>query len=392
MNIIVHSSDFPPCPGGIAIFVEKICDQLVSRGHNVKVLTGRRGSGDKNHDALRPYSVYRYCLPARMSSKVIVKKLLYLILKQKADVVLQGLFTSTHGLGLVAGSKLLHVPYAILVHGFDIQNSFVNSRLDRWASRLVLNNSAVIIANSQETKSKIESFGYNTNRIVIVNPGVDPQIFNPNIDFSQVSKKYNLDGRKVILTVSRLVAKKNHIAVLKALTQVVSKVPNVLYLIIGKGEEEVSIKKMVKDLNLTDNVAFVGYVKPENTPPFFAACDVFVMPSKTVGIDYESFGIVYAEANACGKPVIGGKSGGIKDAVIDGVTGLLVDPANIDEIANIIIRLLTDDEYAHKLGVNGRKRVEQELNWNVVGEKVERILKEVINGRTKGENQKVSTV
>jgi phosphatidylinositol alpha-1,6-mannosyltransferase len=382
MNIIVHSSDFPPCPGGIAIFVEKICDQLASRGHNVKVLTERRQSGDKNHDALRPYSVYRYCLPARMSSKVIVKKLLYLILKHKADVVLQGLFSSTHGLGSVAGSKLLRVPYTILVHGFDIQGSFAGSKIDKWGSRLLLNNATLIIANSQVTKNKIEHLGYNPNKIIIVNPGVDPQIFNTKIDFSTVSKKYNLNGRKVILTVSRLVAKKNHVAVLRALTQVVSKVPNVLYLIIGKGEEEVSIKKMVKDLNLTDNVVFVGYVEPENTPPYFAACDVFVMPSKTAGIDYESFGIVYAEANACGKPVIGGKSGGVKDAVIDGLTGLLVDPANIDEIANIIIRLLTDDEYAHKLGVNGRKRVEHELNWNVVGEKVERILKEVANGRT----------
>ena len=357
----------------------------------MKVLTERRQSEDKNHDGLRLYSVYRYCLPARMSSKVIVKKLLYFILKHKADVVLQGLFSSTHGLGLVAGSKLLRVPYTILVHGFDIQNSFAGSRIDRWGSRLLLNNATLVIANSQATKNKIEHLGYNPNKIVIINPGVDPQIFNTKIDFSKVSKKYNLDGRKVILTVSRLVAKKNHVAVLRALTQVVSKVPNVLYLIIGKGEEEVSIKKMVKDLNLTDNVVFVGYVEPENTPPYFAACDVFVMPSKTVGVDYESFGIVYAEANACGKPVIGGKSGGVKDAVIDGLTGLLVDPANIDEIASIIIRLLTDDEYAQKLGVNGRKRVEQELNWNVVGEKVERILNEVVNGCTKGENQKVGT-
>jgi len=383
LNIIIHSSDFPPNPGGIAIFVKKICDQLVSRGHKVIVLTQRRQSEDKNHDALLPYSVFRYHLPARISSSVTVKELLCHIIKNKADVVLQGLFTSTHGLGLVAGSKLLRVPYSILVHGYDILSSFSGSRIDQWGSRLVLNNAALIIANSQVTKGKIEHFGYNSNQIIIVNPGVDSQIFKPNIDFSQVSKKHNLNGRKVILTVSRLVAKKNHLAVLRALTQVVSKVPNVLYLIIGKGEEEVSIKRMVKDLNLTDHVVFVGYVDPENTPSYFAACDIFAMPSKTVGLDYESFGIVYAEAGACGKPVIGGKSGGITDAVIDKVTGLLVEPDNIDEIAKAIIRLLTDVEYAKQLGINGRKRVEQELNWEKTGEKVENILEQVISQNKK---------
>lgn len=149
-------------------------------------------------------------------------------------------------------------------------------------------------------------------------------------------------------------------------------------MIIGKGEEEERLLKLTKDLGLEKYVKFIGYIEPKDRSLYYNICDVFVMPSKTADIDYESFGIVYAETNTCGKPVIGGKSGGIEDAVIDGVTGILVDPENIEEIKGAIIRLLTDQEYAKKLGENGRTRVEEELNWASVGKKIERILKETI--------------
>lgn len=154
-----------------------------------------------------------------------------------------------------------------------------------------------------------------------------------------------------------------------------------MYLIIGKGEEEERLIELTKDLGLEEYVKFVGYVETEDMPLYYNNCDVFVMPSKTIDIDYEGFGIVYLEANACGKPVIGGKSGGVGDAVIDGVTGLLVDPDNIEEISQAIIRLLIDQAYARKLGESGRRRIEEELNWKTVGEKVESILQETIKDR-----------
>ena len=84
----------------------------------------------------------------------------------------------------------------------------------------------------------------------------------------------------------------------------------------------------------------------------------------------EGFGIVYLEANACGKPVLGGRSGGVEDAIIDGVTGLLVDPLDVNEVAQALIKLLTDSAYAEDLGKNGRRRVEEELNWKTTCRKL----------------------
>ncbi|MBA7672762.1 GDP-mannose-dependent alpha-(1-6)-phosphatidylinositol monomannoside mannosyltransferase [subsurface metagenome] len=99
-------------------------------------------------------------------------------------------------------------------------------------------------------------------------------------------------------------------------------------------------------------------------PKYYSASDVFIMPSREIGEkDIEGFGLVFLEANACGKPVIGGKSGGISDAVADGVSGILVDPLNVDEISQALITLLSNRELAVKLGSQGRKRVEEQFSY-----------------------------
>jgi phosphatidylinositol alpha-1,6-mannosyltransferase len=88
----------------------------------------------------------------------------------------------------------------------------------------------------------------------------------------------------------------------------------------------------------------------------------------------EGFGIVYIEANCCGKPVIGGNVGGAKDAVIDGKTGILVDPLDTDAIAKTLVRILRNPALAARLGRQGRERAERELDWPVLGKKMQAVL------------------
>ncbi len=121
---------------------------------------------------------------------------------------------------------------------------------------------------------------------------------------------------------------------------------------------------------------FAGEVKEEEIPLYYMACDLFIMPSyeiKEKG-DVEGFGIAYLEANACGKPVIGGRSGGVTDAVIDGETGLLIDPLNINQIAEALIKLLTNSGLARKLGEEGRRRIKKELNWRKIAQEIREII------------------
>ena len=108
---------------------------------------------------------------------------------------------------------------------------------------------------------------------------------------------------------------------------------------------------------------------------YYRACDVFIMPSREIPErgDAEGFGIVYLEANACGKPVIGGRSGGVPSAILDGVTGLLVNPLSTEEISGSLRKLLLNNELAKKLGANGRMRVEEELNWDIIANKIQQV-------------------
>ena len=136
---------------------------------------------------------------------------------------------------------------------------------------------------------------------------------------------------------------------------------------------------MVMDLGLEEKVVFTGSVSHDNTPEFFATCDVFVMPSREVTKGrhcFEGFGIVYLEANACAKPVIGGASGGVSDAIIHGQTGLLVNPYDVNELSDALELLLTDKKYANLLGERGRQRVEECFSWDKIAKKVKNTIEE----------------
>ena len=136
--------------------------------------------------------------------------------------------------------------------------------------------------------------------------------------------------------------------------------------------------KKARRLNVEDKVLFLGQQNNEEIVRYFDLCDVFILASRNIVLKRrvlaEGFGIVFLEANSFGKPVIAGNSGGIPDAVIDGVTGLLVNPEDPKEIAQAIIRLLKDEALAKRLGENGRRRVEREFNLEITENKLKEII------------------
>ena len=177
---------------------------------------------------------------------------------------------------------------------------------------------------------------------------------------------------------ARLVESKNHEALIRAFAKVVKNIPEALYRIIGEGPMESQLKELVSALGLVDKVIFLGSVPGSELAAYYYSCDVFVMVSKEIKErgEVEGFGIVFLEAAACARPVIGSKGGGIADAVIDGDTGILVDPSNEDEIARAIVRVLQDEELANRLGENGRRRAETELTIENFGEKLKKLINE----------------
>jgi phosphatidylinositol alpha-1,6-mannosyltransferase len=133
-------------------------------------------------------------------------------------------------------------------------------------------------------------------------------------------------------------------------------------------------------MGVRDRVIFVGKKSNKDLPPIYALSDVFVMASREQleACDVEGFGVVFLEASACAKPVVGGRSGGIPEAVVDGVTGLLVNPQDPENIANGLLQLLSEGDLAIRMGQQGRLRVVDDFSWNAVGKRVQGILETVL--------------
>jgi phosphatidylinositol alpha-1,6-mannosyltransferase len=169
-----------------------------------------------------------------------------------------------------------------------------------------------------------------------------------------------------------VVARKGQDTVIRALPKILKEFPDVQYWVAGRGAHLASLKALVTQLGLEDNVQFLGFVSAEQRLRLYQECTIYLMPSRTIGDqgDFEGFGITYLEANACGRPTIGGRSGGVADAVLDGETGFLVNPESPDEIAEKTLRLLRDPELAARLGRQGRERIERELNWDATARKL----------------------
>jgi len=154
--------------------------------------------------------------------------------------------------------------------------------------------------------------------------------------------------------------------VIQALPRIRQSLPHVKYVMVGMGEELASLTTLAHELGVQDSVIFAGGVPDQELAAYYAACDVFIMPNRQIGDDIEGFGIVYLEAGAAGKPVIGGKSGGTDDAIIDGVTGMRVDGNSSVEIADAVIDLLSTPGRGKAMGMHGRQRVENEFAWDAV--------------------------
>ena len=205
-------------------------------------------------------------------------------------------------------------------------------------------------------------------KIRLIRLGVDPERFVTVATGSSVRSRFGLEGKRIPLTLARLVERKGQDKVIEALSLIKREIPDVRYVICGKGNDEERLRRIVAENGVEREVVFAGFVPNDERGAFYDACDAYVMPSREIPEkgDIEGFGITYLEANAFGKPVIGGKSGGVSEAVIDGVTGLLVDPCDVEAIAGACVRLLGDPELAGRLGSQGRDRVRREFDWDVI--------------------------
>ncbi len=374
-SLLISSTYYPPDVGGISRFMSSLVSALGPE--RVCCLTGIRAS---NRGGLGE-RVYRrplaFAEPKLIQAVGWGAAVAEIFLRERPQAVqLATLYDGYLGMWL---KRWLGLPFVIYAHGNEVLDAMQGS----WnGHRQAVRAADCVLANSRFTVELLKQAGVSSARIELVHPGCDIERFHaaPVLTDTRRSILGSHASKQVILTVGRLVPRKGHDLMIRALPLVLKRHPDTVYLIVGSGPAKPMLEQLADEMGVRDSVLIRENVADADLPTVYNLCDVFVMPSREVlgSCDVEGFGIVFLEANACGKPVVAGRSGGIADAVVDGETGLLVPPDSPEVLAESIARILSDKGYAYELGRRGRQRAVQKFSWDVVAGRVDDVVTSIV--------------
>lgn len=382
ITTLVVTNDFGPRSGGIETFIHGLLVQASkNQQRNFVVLTSRQDPQDqviafdqKMWEENR-IKVVRDTAKVLLPTRRLAKAATDLFVAHKCQNVI---FGASAPLGLLAKSlrKAGAKHIVALTHGHEV-----------WWARMPLFSAALRRIGAQAdqmtylgefTRGAVANvlLREDHSKLVHLPPGVDLTRFTPGIKSVELQKKWGIDDAPVIVSIGRLVARKGSDQLIKAMPDVLQRFPKSKLLLVGTGNYQKRLEKLVRNLKVQDSVIFAGRVEHELLPDYYRLGDIFAAPcrSRYGGLEVEGLGIVYLEASACGVPVIAGKSGGAPDAVLDGKTGLLVDGRDHREVGAAVIKLLSDQPLRQKMGVDGRVWMEQLWSWEGIGARFEEII------------------
>ncbi len=375
-KILFVTNDFGPRSGGIESFVMGLVERLPK--DSVTVFTSSQGdTSDYDAKWRQDYGVEvirdrsTMLLPTPRVARTLKK-----IAKQGSFSA--ACFGAAAPLGLLASAlrKAGISRIVSLTHGHEVWWAKVFPF--SWAIRHIGDNLDALTYLGEFTKSNISKALSPTarNAMVRIAPGIDISHFSPDTAPSSLRERLGLKEKAVIVSVGRLVPRKGQDRLIQALPLIRKTIPNAHVLFVGEGTYRKNLEKLVQDNDVKDHVTFVGRVPYSQLPSYFRCGDIFAMPSRSRmgGLEVEGLGIVYLEASGCGLPVIAGNSGGAPDAVVDGVTGIVVDGTNINEIAGAIVRVLSDPTKMKAMGAVGSEWVASGWSWEIWSSKFAELL------------------
>jgi phosphatidylinositol alpha-1,6-mannosyltransferase len=376
-EILLVTPDFPLWDGGISTVSYELTKALNQAGVSTAVVSPQQTPGDLNFDRSLSFDVVRLANPkARIIAPYYQRLRLFSLLHRYRPRAAIACCWFPCGFALAKLKRFINGPLAIIVHGSELIHYKFRSPF--WRSRMYVTLTAadILIPVSHYVEKMLIDLGLPPEKIEVVENGVDPGAFLGILNQDLARQQLGIADEKILLTVARLVARKGQDMVLRALPKILQRVPNVKYVVVGKGSYEGRLRELTRELHLEPHVVFTGFVPQHELPLYYWASDIFVMPSRIEreSGDVEGFGITFLEANMCGKPVVAGLSGGVEDAVVDGKTGFLVNPTSEKEIAEKIITLLSNENMAALLGSQGQKRILDGFTWNHIAQRYISIL------------------
>lgn len=374
VDYILLATDFPPQVGGIQSYHSALAQALQALGRHVHVVA-TRSPGCEDYDRAAPFLITRVATEGG-------KPAIYRRLRDRAIELgwgpprpPRGLIAtkwSPEGLGALQAARALRAPWGVFGH--DREHILHAANVLKWGLQYYLYRRAdCCFGISHYAAANFGRGGAPADRIHMVGCGMDAGRLAPDpATAARLRERHGLQGRRVLLTISRLVARKGHLTVIEALPRIRERAGDVAYLVVGEGEYRPVLEQAVAVHGLAGHVIFAGRAAAEELCGYYTLGDIMLMPSYDLpGVPTEGFGLAFLEANCCGRPVIGSRTGGIPDAVDHGLSGLLVPPRDAPALAAAAIRLLTDEAAATRMGAYGRHRARELFSWELVARRVD---------------------
>ena len=370
MKHLLVTNDFPPKVGGIQNLLWEWWRRLPP--DSFAVLTSPH-EGAESFDAAQVFEIRRVREPWLLPHPVMVKRINQMAKEFGADFVV---LDPAVPLGIVG--PRLELPYMVVLHGAEVT---VPGRLplSRYVLSRVLKNASHIIAAGEYPAAEARHAGGSTLPITVIPPGVDTQRFRPlNDEERKISRReFGVsDDAELIVGVSRLVPRKGFDTLIEVAATLRASRPRLQVLIGGGGRDAKRLQKLIDKLGAP--VRMLGRVTDEQLPRLYGCADVSAMlcRSRWGGLEQEGFGIVFSEAASCGVPQIAGKSGGAADAVLDGLTGKVVqNPSDVAQVASTVNQLLDDAFLRSLMSVASRERALTTFDYNVLTKSLAQVLK-----------------
>lgn len=371
---LIVASIFTPIQGGSATVYSNLC-RYAPKGRMVALATrrdyndGAEIAGWRAHDQNCGFPVYRLDLLrpriSRPAHKLIaawrfltidvplrlrvIWKVWKLIRRHGIEVICIGELASTAWLGeffqRVFGKRMV-----IYVHGEEITTRFDAGSFGASRATHLRAADAVVAVSRFTQRVLVDEMGIAPDRVCLIENGVDTKRFSPGPDDPAFRARFGLAGKRIVVAVGRLIARKGFDQTIRAWPQVFAAHPDSHLLIIGDGPQRASLQALVDQSGVAHSITLAGALSDADLLSAYRSAALFAMPNRTMPDgDTEGFGLTFLEANACGRAVVGGRAGGAVEAVQDGVSGLLVNGQRVDEIADAILRVLGDDAFRARL-------------------------------------------
>jgi len=373
------TQDFPPTGGGMARRHVELCRRFAPDRITVSTVATDDPASGAAFDSGESYAIARQPFSVRGAKRIANAMrwggwLTQCVTGQRVDVLHCGNVRPA-GYAVRWAARRTDVPYVIYVYGGDLlreRAKAARSRLKRWWTRSIFADSAGIVAISAWsaglTRDVMHEVGVERPPpVAAIDLGTDPAFFHPERDTGSLRARWGIGDAPLLLTVARLVPHKGQDIALRALARLVRDLPDVRYVVIGQGPDDGRLRALAAALGVLDRVIFAGVLSDDEIAEAYATATVYVGLSRVDSvINAEGFGLAFVEAGASGTPSVAGDSGGVRSAVRDGETGVLVAPEDVDAVVAALHGLLTDEDRREAMGGAARAAVESHYNWDRV--------------------------